>query len=65
MVADRTLTVRTRAASVEAPVAGDAVHVVVDGPVLEVATGSAVVGLPMGTTEGVRPPALPVHLWWH
>lgn len=63
-VAGGTLTVRTPSASVTAPMSGDEVHVLADGPVLEVATRSALVGLPVWSSAGVRAPAVPVHLWW-
>jgi hypothetical protein len=64
VVEDGALTVRAPSGSVTAPMSGEEVHVLVDGPVLEVATRSALVGLPVWFAGGIRPPAAPVHLWW-
>jgi hypothetical protein len=49
---------------VSAPTSGGDVQVVVDGPVLEVATSSTVIGMPVWSGSGVHAPATPVHLWW-
>jgi beta-fructofuranosidase len=60
-----TVEVRTSTSTQSAPLGPGPVNVLVDGPVLEVCTGTALVGLPLVGDGEVDPPDGPdVTLWW-